>query len=198
MWKITLSTILLFIVFPVLAQKDIDTIQQLNLLRSKVVEGDTVPHISLHEVKVPAPWKFKNKRQRIRYSKLVRNVKKTLPYARLAHYRIQQLELALDTVEGDKAKKEFIRASEKALFDEFEVPLKKLTFSQGRMLIKLIDRETGETSYQLIKDLKGGFSAFMWQSVARLFGSNLKSEYEQDGDDAMIEHIVMLIDNGVL
>jgi pyruvate dehydrogenase complex dehydrogenase (E1) component len=76
--------------------------------------------------------------------------------------------------------------------------LRKLTFSQGRLLIKLIDRETGDTSYKLIKELKGGFSAFMWQSVARIFGSNLKSEYEMEGDDAMIERIIIMIDNGML
>lgn len=169
-----------------------------NFLEGRVVGNDTIGHIYISEVKVPAPWKFKNKRQRKRYSRLVINIKKTLPYARLAKHRLNMISLSLDTIKGVNNRKEFIKTSEKELFNEFEKPLKKLTFSQGRMLIKLIDRETGDTSYALIKDLKGGFTAFMWQSVARIFGSNLKSEYDSDGDDAMIEHIVLLIDNGVL
>lgn len=129
---------------------------------------------------------------------MVVNIKKTLPYARLAQKRLNEISVSLDTIKGKKKRKEFIKHSEKELFNEFEQPLKKLTYSQGRMLIKLIDRETGDTSYQLIKDLKGGFSAFMWQSVARIFGSNLKSEFDAQGDDAMIEHIILMIDNGML
>ncbi len=84
------------------------------------------------------------------------------------------------------------------MIGQFENPLRKLTFSQGRMIIKLIDRETGNTSYDLIKDYKGGFSAFFWQSVARVFGSNLKDEYDGDREDKMIEHIIIMIDNGIL
>ena len=90
----------------------------------------------------------------------------------------------------------YIKESEKKLFDEFEKPLKHLTITQGRILIKLIDRETGNTSYQLIKTLKGNFSAFLWQGIARLFGSSLKSEYDAEGDDKAIEAIVNAIDAG--
>jgi len=162
------------------------------------IDGDTLPHISIKEIQIVPPWRFKNVRQKRRYSRLVVNIKKTLPYARLAKNRLNEISAALDTIKAEKDRKEFLKKSEKILFNEFEKPLRKLTFSQGRMLIKLIDRETGDTSYKLIKDLKGGFSAFMWQSVARIFGSNLKSEFDRKGDDAMIEHIILMIDNGVL
>lgn len=168
------------------------------IVRQRIVDGDTLPHINLKEVAVVPPYRFKNKRQVKRYSRLVRNVKVTLPYARMAASKLQQINDELATIEGEQARKKFLKESEKELFNEFEKPLSKLTFSQGRMLIKLIDRETGDTSYALIKEYKGGFTAFFWQSVARMFGSNLKSEYDEAGDDRMIEHIIILIDNGML
>ncbi len=180
------------------AQEDTTYINKYNYLKSRVIEGDTLPHVYIGEVTICPPWKFKSKRQHKRYSRLVVNVKKTLPYARLAKYRLDLIAHVIDTLPNETAKKLYLKKAEKDLFEEFEKPLRKLTFSQGRMLIKLIDRETGDTSYDLIKDLKGGFSAFMWQSVARIFGSNLKSEFDSEGDDAMIEHIVIMIDNGML
>jgi hypothetical protein len=168
------------------------------LLESRIINGDTIPHIVLSEVKVVPKWKFRNKRERKIYSKFVRNIKVTLPYARLAANKLEAINAELAKIDDEKERKQYLKVAEKDLFDEFEQPLRKLTFSQGRMLIKLIDRETGDTSYNLIKDYKGGFSAFFWQSVARLFGSNLKAEYDADRDDRMIEHIIILIDNGML
>ncbi len=172
--------------------------KDINFVPSRIVNGDTLAHIKLHEVTIMPPMKFKSERHYKRYSRLVINVKKTLPYARTANYRLQTIAYTLDTIKGEKARKIYLKQAEKDLFEEFEAPLRRLTFSQGRMLIKLIDRETGDTSYDLIKDLKGGLSAFMWQSVARIFGANLKSEYDNEGDDKMIEYIVNQIDNGVL
>lgn len=171
---------------------------ELYFLNSKVLNGDTVPHINIIEVKVSPPQKFKSKRKYRRYTKLVRDIKKTLPYARKANNRILSIAQTVDTIVGEKEKKVYLKKAEKELFEEFEAPLRKLTFSQGRMLIKLIDRETGSNSYSLIKELKGGFSAVMWQSVARIFGSNLKSEFDEEGEDAMIEYIIYQIDLGLL
>jgi hypothetical protein len=168
------------------------------LLESRIIEGDTIPHINLPEVKVVADWKFENKRERRVYNRLIRNIKVTLPYARLAASKLNEINDELEQIEDEKERKEYLKVAEKALFNDFEQPLRKLTFSQGRVLIKLIDRETGDTSYSLIKDYKGGFSAFFWQSLARLFGSNLKDRYNADQEDRMIEHIIILIDNGRL
>ncbi|TAJ14183.1 DUF4294 domain-containing protein [Marinilabiliaceae bacterium JC017] len=167
-------------------------------LEQKVIGTDTMPHINLHEIKIVTPWRFKNKRQHIRYSKLLRNIRITLPYARMASQKLNAINQHLSTMETEKERKAYLKKAEKELFKEFEKPLRKLTFSQGRLLIQLIDRETGDTSYNLIKEYKGGFSAFFWQSIARLFGSNLKSEYDAEGDDKMIEHIIIMIDNGML
>jgi len=172
--------------------------EQVYMLETEVADGDTIPHVLLAEVKVVPEWKYKNKREKRVYNRLVRNIKVALPYARLAANKLHEIDAELARIEGEEQRKKYLKTAEKKLFNDFEQPLRKLTFSQGRMLIKLIDRETGNTSYSLIKEFKGGFSAFFWQSVARLFGSNLKAEYDAEREDRMIEHIVILIDNGML
>ena len=112
-----------------------------------------------------------------------------------------QLKFINDSVahiSNERAKKKFIKKTEAELKDQFERDLKKLTVTQGRILIKLIDRETGSTSYALVKELRGGLQAFFWQGLARLFGSNLKSEYKADAEDQLIESIVQQIERGEL
>lgn len=172
--------------------------EEVFMLESKIINGDTIPHVMLPVVEIVPEWKFKSKRERRTYNRLVRNIKAALPYARVAASKLHQINAELAQIEGEKKRKKFLKESEKKLFKDFEQPLRKLTFSQGRILIKLIDRETGDTSYDLIKEYKGGFSAFFWQSVARVFGSNLKAEYDADREDKMIEHIIIMIDNGRL
>ncbi len=164
--------------------------------RARVVDGDTLPHVRLPEVYTFAKRKWKSKKAELRYTRLVYNVRKTLPLARIAKVRITQIQDSLAHINDAKKRKAYIDEVEKQLFDEFEKPLRGLTVTQGRILIKLIDRETGDTSYELIKALKGRLSAFVWQGVARLFGSNLKSIYDGEGDDKTIERIIFLIDQG--
>lgn len=168
------------------------------IIRGRIIDGDTLPHIDLREVLIMPQWKFVNQKQYIRYSKLVRNIKITLPYARLASAKLAEINKELEKIDGDRARKRYLKVAEKKLFDEFEAPLRKLSFSQGRLLIRLIDRETGETSFELIRQYKGKISAFFWQGVARIFGANLKDEYDPDTDDKMVEYIIMKIDNGQL
>ena len=168
------------------------------IVHLKVIGKDTLPHIYLREVIIIPPRKFKNKKQARRYWKLVYNLKKVIPYAKLANAKLTEINNHLPTLQTEKERKLYIKQAEKMLKNEFEDELKKLTISQGRLLIKLVDRETGETTYQLVKELKGSFSAFLWQSLARLFGSNLKSEYDVEGEDKMIEEIIILIENGQL
>ncbi len=167
-------------------------------LETKVVHGDTLPHVTLREVSIVPKWKFRNKREYRKYSRLVRNIKKTLPYARMAAKKLHEIDAHMQTLKTDKERKEYLKEAEKKLFADFEQPLRHLTVSQGFLLIRLIDRETGDTTYNLIKEYKSGFSAFFWQSVARLFGSNLKAGYDPEGDEKMIEHIIILLDNGML
>lgn len=169
-------------------------------IKAIVVEGDTIPQMLLNEVTVMEPWRFKNKREEAQYSRLVRNIKITLPYARMAAAKLQVINDNLAKLPADKKRREYLKKAEKELFDEFEAPLRKLTFSQGKLLIKLIDRETGDTSYNLIREYKGGVPALFWQGIARIFGANLKDQYIPSDrvEDRMIEHIIALIDIGVL
>lgn len=169
-------------------------------IKAIVVDGDTIPQMLLNEVTVMEPWRFKNKREEAQYSRLVRNIKITLPYARMAAAKLQVINDNLAKLPTDKKRREYLKKAEKELFDEFEAPLRKLTFSQGKLLIKLIDRETGDTSYNLIREYKGGVSALFWQGIARIFGANLKDQYIPSDrvEDRMIEYIIALIDIGVL
>ena len=96
----------------------------------------------------------------------------------------------------DKAREKFIKDFEKQLFAEFEKPLRKMTISQGKLLLKLVDREIGQSSFQLIKEYKGGFNAVFWQGIAKLFGSDLKKPYDRYGEDKITEELVQMYNNG--
>ncbi|MCB0395991.1 MAG: DUF4294 domain-containing protein [Flavobacteriales bacterium] len=166
------------------------------VLAGRVVNGDTMLYASLPSVTFSAPRVFKNEKDYLRYKKLLRDVRKAYPYAKIAGEKMRQYAVLLQEVEKDSKKRKLMKQAEQELKDEFEGDIRKLTMTQGRILIKLIDRETGDTSYDIIKDLRGGFSAFCWQSLARLFGSNLKDRYDADGEDKMIEQIVQAIEAG--
>jgi hypothetical protein len=104
----------------------------------------------------------------------------------------------LETMPDEKAQRNFLQQYEKELFTAYEDDMKKLTFTQGKILIKLIDRETQVTSYDLIRQYRGKFSATFWQSIARIFGTNLKSSYDPGGDDYLIEQVIREIEAGRL
>ncbi|MDX9882416.1 MAG: DUF4294 domain-containing protein [Prolixibacteraceae bacterium] len=141
---------------------------------------------------------FKSKRYEKEYWRLVQKVKKVYPYAKKAHELLKQYTEQYEATQDKKLRRKYVKQAEEALFGEYGPQLKKLTISEGRILIKLIDRETGSTSYQLIQDLKGGLVAFFWQGVARIFGNDLKSEYDAEKEDRMIEEIIFYIDAGML
>jgi hypothetical protein len=168
------------------------------IVPGEIVDGDSVIHIVLREITVRPPYQFKSRKEQERYSRLVQYVRRVYPYSKLIKRKFFEIQVTLDSIPDEKQKKVFIKKKEKELRDEFEGELVKLTITQGRILIKLVDRETGETTYNVVKQLKGSFSAFLWQSVALLFGSNLKAEYQAEGDDKMIEDIIVRIENGQL
>lgn len=159
--------------------------------------ADTLIVVDLNEAVVKAV-RPTSKRQRRRNKRLMDKVIKVYPYAHLAGELMQDYEEELQKIESPKAQRKFLKEKEAALHAQFEGELKKMTISEGIILIKLIDRETGDTSFELIQELKGNFSAFMWQSVARLFGHNLKSNYDPYGDDWYIEMIVQEIEMGLI
>lgn len=153
------------------------------------IDGELMPWIALDYVFVTAKRIFKTPQDLANYRRLRYNVLKVLPHARFAGQRYRQLERDL-AVEGNKRKqKVLIRNCEKEIKDLFNKEIKNLTISQGTILIKLIDRETGNSSFELLKDTKGGFSAFVFQSAARIFGHDLKSRYDIH-EDREIENII--------
>ena len=164
-----------------------------------VVEGsDTLPIIELPEVRVYERKDFDYLYMKRRYRRMIRNIKKAYPYARIAGIKLKEMDDHLLTLANEKEQKAYINQAEKEIMGQFEKEVKKLTVTQGIILVKLIDRETGRTSYQVIKELKGGFTAFFWQGIARIFGNNLKTEYDPDKQDKIMEDIVLGIEAGYI
>ena len=162
-----------------------------------VVEGeDTIPMVNLPAIDIIAEFNPINAANQRKYLKLRRDVLRAYPYAKLAASHLKFINDSIMNIPSENARKKFIKETEKDLKAKFEKDLKNLTFTQGRILIKLIDRETGNTSYALVKDLRGSFQAVFWQGVARIFGSNLKSNYDSEGEDVLIEAIVQAIERG--
>ncbi len=161
-----------------------------------VLDGDTILMQHLPQIIIKDKRSFKSKRQAIRYNRLVRNVKKVYPYSRLAASLLRKYEDTLRTIEIKSQRKKVMKQAEKELWDTYGDELKEMTMTQGLILIKLIDRQTGKTSYELVTELRNGFTAFVFQSIARLFHLNLKSQYNDAGDDQKIEDIVLLIEQG--
>ncbi len=166
------------------------------ITRTVIVDGDTIPNVSIEEVVIFPRLIFKNRYRARRYRKLIRDVKRAYPYAIYAKNKLDQMEHEFQDLTTEKERKKYVKTIEKQLTDEFGKELKKLTITQGRILLKLIDRETGNTSYALLKELRGTVSAVFWQTIARLFGSDLKSQYDPQGDDFLVERVVRLIETG--
>ena len=162
---------------------------------AKVVNGDTVPVVILDEVNI-SDYRIVKRAEFRRMTRLIRYVKKVYPYAKLAGIKLKEYNEILLQVDDKRERKKILKKAEKELQEQFGDDLRKLTFSQGKILIKLIDRETGDSSFDLVKDLRGGFSAFFYQTFARLFGYNLKTKYDPGGADSNIELIVRMIENG--
>jgi hypothetical protein len=116
----------------------------------------------------------------------------------MVRVRLNQVNEALKNIPDEKSRKAYMKSVEKDVFAEYEDDMRQMTISQGRLLIKLIDRETQNTSYELIRDYRGKFSAGFWQSIARIFGTNLKEEYDPYGNDALIELLINEIEAGRL
>lgn len=163
-----------------------------------VYKGDTIPALRLPTVYVFKPLKFKNKKQEKEYNRLVYNVKKTLPIAKEVNRAIIETYEFLQTLPNEKAREEHLKMVEKGVKEQYTPRLKKLTFSQGKLLIKLINRETDSSSYELVKAFLGPFKAGFYQAFAALFGASLKKEYHPEGDDQLVERIVILVENGQL
>ena len=163
-----------------------------------VYKGDTIPSLSLPTVYVFKPLKFKNKKQEMEYYRLVRNVKKTLPIAKEVNRAVIETYEFLLTLPDEKSREKHLQMVEKSVKEQYTPRMKKLTFSQGKLLIKLINRETASSSYELVKAFLGPFKAGFYQAFAAIFGASLKKEYHPEAEDILIEQIIILVENGQL
>jgi len=159
-----------------------------------MVEGDSIPtrSIGLEEITVFPPLVFKNYKEKVNYYTVKRKTLKVYPYAVLASKRLDKLKNRLKLIDGRANKKRYTRLVEKYIEKELSAQLKKLTRTEGQILIKLIHRETGLTVYNLVKDLRNGFKAFSYSSLAKLFDISIKTDYnpEKIKEDAIIEDVL--------
>ena len=162
-----------------------------------IIEGvDTIPVVNLQVVSISdsaSPEYLKNLQA---YYRLRFNVIKVYPYARLAAVKLNEMNGKMEKMASKRDKKRYRKDVEELVRKDFEDQIKKMSINQGNVLIKLLDRETGHTSYELIKDLKGSLNAFFAQGVAKLFGHDLKNEYDPEGADKAIENVVKQIERG--
>lgn len=155
--------------------------------------GDTIAMVHILPV-----YKYNRPIDMRRYQRLVNAVKKVYPIAQKAREEMNRMEDEMCRLPTRADQKKFVREIEKRITAEYTPVLKKMTRFEGRVLVKLIDRETEYTAYQIVKDFRGGFVAGFWQGIAKLFGHNLKSEYDKDGDDRMIEQVIIYYEAGLL
>jgi hypothetical protein len=176
-----------------------DTIQdRVYLLQQVKRDGVTMPEIQIKEVTVVGKPSGVRKTWIRRYDRLVYNLKTVYPYALSVRSRLGQVNEELAGINDDRERRKYLKNVEKQVFGEYEDDIRDMTITQGRLLIKLIDRETQNTSYELIRLYRGGFSAAFWQGIARIFGTNLKDEYDPYGADVVIELILQDIETGRL
>jgi hypothetical protein len=166
------------------------------VLRAEVIDGDTILYYDLKGVNIYEQRTFASAKERKKYNKLKRDVLKVYPFAQLAGEKLNDYESQIDSMKSEREKKKFLKQVEQDLQHEFGDELTDLTITQGTILLTLVDRETGDTSYELVKQLRGTVSAFFWQGLARVFGHNLKDGYDPNGDQDMIEDIILRIENG--
>lgn len=197
-----LSAFVLLSALPCAAQRQTArpaaTGQKLYLTPMTVYEGDTIPYVKLPTVYIFKPIKFKNRRQMNQYYKLIRDVKKVLPIANEVNRAIIETYEYLQTLPDEKARQKHLKQVEKSVKAQYTPRMKKLTFAQGKLLIKLVDRQTHSTGYELVKAFLGPFRAGFYQAFAALFGASLKKQYDPTGDDALTERIVLLVESGQL
>lgn len=190
--KILLLSMTIFSAFPISAQIIENSTKSVNELQKAQIDTAEV------QILPPAFVTGKKKGRKWRkYYRLVHNFSKTYPYALLAKEKLSEADSTIDFNKMTKGqRKRYISKLQDELFSIFEKPLRNLTISQGRLLLKLIDRETGITSYNIVRNYKGKIAAGFWQGIAKIFGSDMKHPYDKDGEDKDIEELVIFYQRG--
>lgn len=185
--------ILAILLFSTLGLKAQSNFRAYTSVNEDYIDGERIINVDVKPiVKYPRPIDTR------RYARLIYNIKVVYPIAQQAHYLLNQAEQTMMSMDSKKDQKDYIKNLEEQLKEEYTPVLKRMTYSQGRVLLKLIDRQTSHTSYSLVKELRGSFSAFFWQGVARLFGANLKMEYDAEGEDKEMERLIRLYELGLI
>ena len=168
-----------------------------NALRYIVEDGDTIHIYNIRPSKVYSRLPRQKGKEWRKYYRLVHNFSKAYPYALVARKLVQEAD---STIAADKLKwvkrDQYVNKVQKELFDVFEGQMRKMTVSQGALLMKLIDREVGKSSYNIIKDYKNGVAAGFWQGIAKIFGTDLKKPYDPEGEDKLTEELVGIWEAG--
>ena len=180
----------------VLAEMDSPTFVPTVKVGKVLHEGDSIQYMEMNNVYVYPQLTFKNKKQAETYMRLVNNVKKVLPIAKEARQMLIETTELLDMLPDEKSKNEHIKRVEEDIFRTYKPKMKKLTYSQGKLLIKLIDRECHSSSYEMIKAFMGPIRAGFWQVFAWGFGASLKKEYDPKGRDRLTERVVLMVEAG--
>lgn len=162
------------------------------VLPVKVIDGDTIPFITLPQVEIIDKMPAKTKRWYKQNEKLMRNIKKVMPYAKMAAAKLVVVDQQMAAMETESERKAFYKSKEKELRDEFEKDIVKLNHSQGVLLLKLIDRETGKTTYSILRDYRSNVNAAFWQGFSRVFGYNLKEGYDPEKEQD-IERVIKIL-----
>lgn len=175
------------------------TNMEIKVMNSRVFfHGDSIPAVIFPTFYKYPPMTFKNDKERDRYNRLVANVKRLLPLAKLAKYTVIETYDYLQTLPTKKEKAEHIKLVEDGLKKQYAPTLKRLSRSQGRLLVKLIDRECGQTGYNIAQAFIGSFKANIYQAMAFCFGNSLTKRYDPEGDDRYTERVVRLVESGQL
>jgi uncharacterized protein DUF4294 len=185
----------IFFLFPLLIFAQVEEVEQDSTeYEYIIVEGDSIPRtaINLDEVMLLHKIKFNGKEDRRRYLILRRKTIKVYPYAKLAAERLEKLNERLGNIEKKRKKKRYAKRVHKYIEGEFSEKLKKFTRTEGQILIKLIHRQTGETAFSLIKELRNGWRAFWYNNTAKLFDMSLKKKYDpfNEKEDYLIEDVL--------
>ena len=180
----------------VLAEMDSPTFVPTVKVGKVLHDGDSIQYMEMNNVYVYPELTFKNKKQAQSYMRLVNNVKKVLPIAKEARQMLIETTEFLDMLPDEKSKNEHIKRVEEDIFRTYKPKMKKLTYSQGKLLIKLIDRECHSSSYEMIKAFMGPIRAGFWQVFAWGFGASLKKEYDPTGTDRLTERVVLMVEAG--
>ena len=161
-------------------------------------KGKTIPHVIMPSLPKYVPMTFKNDKEREQYNRLVYNVKKVLPWAKLAKLTLIETVDVLDQLPDKRSRDEHIKMVERGLKQQYGPALKKLTRSQGRLLVKLVNRECNQTGYAIAKAFIGPFKANLYQGIAVLFGNSLNKKYDPEGDDRYTERVVRMVEAGLI